>query len=149
MPNQAKAPYLGFTAALMALIPLAPASAREISPAPSRSSSAYDQRSGADLTPSGKEDPRTIKRTARALYAVCSAAPSGPTNWCAAYLMGVADTLTAFGAGGHKGGICGADYVIDELPGIFVAWARDNDTFLDFDMLAGVSLAFRQQWPCR
>jgi hypothetical protein len=87
------------------------------------------------------------KRAARNLYAACLATPA-PSSWCSAYLMGVADTLTAFGSGGHKGGICNVDYTIEQLAEVFLTWARANEALLDFDMLAGASLAFRQRWPC-
>jgi hypothetical protein len=63
--------------------------------------------------------------------------------------MGVADTLTAFGEGGHKGGLCGASYAIEDLGEVFLTWMREHPQFLDLDMLAGASLALRRRWPCR
>lgn len=90
-----------------------------------------------------------IERSARNLVKVCEAEQTAATSWCAAYLMGVADTLAAFGNGGHKGGLCGESYVIKELDDIFVTWMRAHPQFLDLDMLAGASLALRARWPCR
>lgn len=88
------------------------------------------------------------KRSARNLVQACET-ELAPTSWCAAYLMGVADTLTAFGEGGHKSGLCGASYTIEDLGDIFLTWMRDHPQFLELDMLAGASLALREQWPCR
>ena len=88
-------------------------------------------------------------RSARALIQACEAEQEAATSWCSAYLMGVADALTAFGAGGHKGGMCGASYTIEDLGKMFLTWTRANPQLLDLDMLAGVSLALRQTWPCR
>lgn len=88
-------------------------------------------------------------RPARNLVRTCEAEQAAATGWCSAYLMGVADTLTAFGAGGNKGGLCGASYTIEDLGEVFLTWMRANPQFLDLDMLAGVSLALRQTWPCR
>ena len=89
-----------------------------------------------------------MKRSARNLVQACEAEQAA-TSWCAAYLMGVADTLTAFGEGGHKGGLCGASYAIEDLGEIFLTWIREHPQFLDLDMLAGASLALRGRWPCR
>ena len=83
------------------------------------------------------------------LYRVCFAERGEASGWCSAYLLGVADTLAAFGAGGDKGGICGADYTIEVLAETFMTWARANDALQHIDMLAGAGLAFRQRWPCR
>jgi hypothetical protein len=83
------------------------------------------------------------------LYAACLAEQGAPSGWCSAYLIGVADTLAAFGDGGNTGGICKADYVIDQLPEIFLTWVRSNPPLRNIDMLAGASLAFRTTWPCR
>ncbi|WP_336489460.1 Rap1a/Tai family immunity protein [Methylobacterium nigriterrae] len=88
-------------------------------------------------------------RTTRSLAAACLAEQGEASGWCSAYLMGVADTLTALGIGGAKDGICDADYTIGSLAETFLTWARANDSLLRLDMLAGVSLAFRQRWPCR
>jgi hypothetical protein len=63
--------------------------------------------------------------------------------------MGVADTLSAFGDGGYKGGLCNVDYTIEQLSETFLTWARAHDAMLQLDMLAGVTLAFQQRWPCR
>ena len=82
------------------------------------------------------------------LYAACLAEQGAASGWCSAYLIGVADTLAAFGDGGNKGGICRADYVIEQLPEIFLTWARTYAEFGQIDMLAGASLAFRARWPC-
>lgn len=87
-------------------------------------------------------------RSARRLVQVCEAEQATATGWCAAYLMGVADTLTAFGQGGHKGGLCGATYAIEDLGEIFLTWMRAHPQFLNLDMLAGASLALRGRWPC-
>ena len=88
-------------------------------------------------------------RSAHALVQVCEAEQGAATSWCSAYLMGVADALSAFGAGGHKGGLCGAPYAIEDLGKVFLTWTRANPQLLDLDMLAGASLALRQTWPCR
>ncbi|GEL42889.1 MULTISPECIES: Rap1a/Tai family immunity protein [Methylobacteriaceae] len=90
----------------------------------------------------------TSRRT-RDLRAACLAEQGAASGWCSAYLMGVADTLAAFGTGGHKGGICDAEYTIETLAETFLTWSRANDGLLGVDMLAGASLAFRQRWPCR
>jgi hypothetical protein len=82
------------------------------------------------------------------LYAACLAEQGAASGWCSAYLIGVADTLAAFGDGGNKGGICRADYAIDQLPEIFLTWVRKNPPLRNIDMLAGASLAFRTTWPC-
>ena len=89
------------------------------------------------------------KRSGHNLVQACETELPAPTSWCAAYLMGVADTLTAFGKGGHKGGLCGASYSIEDLGEIFLTWMRDHPQFLKLDMLAGASLALRERWPCR
>lgn len=88
-------------------------------------------------------------RTARSLAAACLVEQGAASGWCSAYLMGVADTLSAFGDGGAKGGLCNVDYSIEQLSETFLTWARGHDAMLQFDMLAGVTLAFRQRWPCR
>jgi hypothetical protein len=90
----------------------------------------------------------TTRRTAD-LAAACLAEGGSPSGWCSAYLIGVADTLSAFGSGGHRSGICPADYRIEDLTETFLTWARANVALDQIDMLAGVSLAFRQRWPCR
>jgi len=87
-------------------------------------------------------------RTARSLYKTCVAAEADASSWCDAYLMGVADTLTAFRAGGNKSGICGVEYTIEQLAENFITWARANEALLDIDMLPGATLAFEQRWPC-
>jgi hypothetical protein len=90
----------------------------------------------------------TSRRT-QDLYAACLAEQGSASGWCSAYLMGIADTLAAFGDGGNGGGVCKANYTIDQLPEIFLTWARAHDAMLQLDMLAGVTLAFRQRWPCQ
>jgi serine/threonine protein phosphatase PrpC len=96
------------------------------------------------------EDGHAAKnRSGKDLLLACQAGQGAATNWCAAYLMGVADTLTAFGQGGHKGGLCGSSYQVDDLSRIFQKWIHENPKFLELDMLAGASLALRNQWPCR
>jgi hypothetical protein len=82
------------------------------------------------------------------LYRVCLAERGQASGWCSAYLMGVADTLAAFGDGGDKAGICAVDYTIEALTEAYMAWAHANEALLQTDMLAGASLAFRQCWPC-
>lgn len=89
------------------------------------------------------------KRSGQGLVQACQADQGAPTSWCAAYLMGIADTLTAFGQGGHKGGLCGATYQINDLTEIFLTWIHKHPQFLEMDMLAGASLALRERWPCR
>lgn len=105
-----------------------------------------------DIQPSAAElGPRVVDvrdRTTRSLEAVCIAEQGEASGWCSAYLIGVADTLTAFGDGGHKGGICNADYAIEQLSEIFLTWTRIHEALLWLDMLAGASLAFREKWPC-
>jgi Rap1a immunity proteins len=81
------------------------------------------------------------------LYRACLAAQGEASGWCSAYLLGVADTLTAFGDGGNRGGLCNVDYSIEQLSETFLTWARAHDGMLQLDMLAGVTLAFRQRWP--
>ncbi|MBE7203211.1 MAG: hypothetical protein INR70_36190 [Parafilimonas terrae] len=83
------------------------------------------------------------------LYRVCLTEQGEASGWCSAYLMGVADTLAAFGDGGDKAGICAADYTIEALTETYMTWAHANEALLRTDMLAGASLAFRQRWPCR
>jgi hypothetical protein len=88
------------------------------------------------------------RRRTQDLYAACLAEQGAASGWCGAYLMGVADTLTAFGNGGSMSGICGPDYTIEELAETFLTWARANEALHGVDMLAGASLAFRRRWPC-
>ncbi len=88
-------------------------------------------------------------RSAGSLGQTCKVEQGGASGWCSAYLLGVADTLSAFGAGGDKGGLCGASYAIEDLAEVFLTWMQANPKFLQLDMLAGVSLALRQTWPCR
>lgn len=88
-------------------------------------------------------------RSARTLIQTCEAEQGVATSWCSAYLLGVADTLTGFGAGGHKGGLCGASYAIEDLAKVFLTWARANSQLLDLDMFVGASLALRRTWPCQ
>ncbi|MGH1574265.1 Rap1a/Tai family immunity protein [Methylobacterium sp. P31] len=87
-------------------------------------------------------------RTTRSLAAACLAEQGEASGWCSAYLLGVADTLTAFGNGGDRGGLCNVDYSIEQLSETFLTWARGHDAMLQLDMLAGATLAFRQRWPC-
>jgi len=88
-------------------------------------------------------------RSAGNLVQTCKAEQGDASGWCSAYLLGVADTLTAFGKGGEKGGLCGASYAIEDLPEVFLTWIQANPQLLELDMLASVSLALRQTWPCR
>jgi len=88
-------------------------------------------------------------RTTRSLAAACLVEQRAASGWFSAYLMGVADTLSAFGDGGVKGGLCNVNYSIEQLSETFLTWARGHDAMLQLDMLAGVTLAFRQRWPCR
>lgn len=88
------------------------------------------------------------RRRTQDLYQACLAEHGAASGWCGAYLMGIADTLTAFGNGGYAGGICGPDYSIEELVETFLTWGRTNGPLLGVDMLAGATLAFRRRWPC-
>jgi len=88
-------------------------------------------------------------RSAGSFVQLCKVEQGGASGWCSAYLLGVADTLIAFGEEGEKGGLCGASYAIGDLPRVFLTWMQANPQFLELDMLAGVSLALRQAWPCR
>jgi hypothetical protein len=97
--------------------------------------------------PAGSIDIRD--RRSGDLYRVCLAEQGDSSGWCSAYLMGIADTLAAFGDGGNGSGICNANYTIESLAETFMTWARANDTLQRLDMLAGAGLAFRQRWPCR
>ncbi len=87
-------------------------------------------------------------RSVLLLYHACQVEADRPASWCEAYLMGVADTLTAFGAGGHKAGLCVPDYELGTLARIFMAWVPKHRDFWDLDMLAGAQAAFRERWPC-
>ncbi|MBP1181641.1 Rap1a/Tai family immunity protein [Methylobacterium sp. PvR107] len=89
------------------------------------------------------------QRRTQDLYLACLAEQGAASSWCSAYLMGVADTLTAFGNGGDRGGLCNVDYSIEQLSETFLTWARAHDALLQIDMLAGVTIAFRRRWPCR
>lgn len=84
-------------------------------------------------------------RTIENLYNTCQK-DSTATSWCSAYLMGAADTHSAFST--HKAGICGATYKIEDLGPIFMEWVSKHQELKDIDMLAGVNLAFRELWPC-
>jgi hypothetical protein len=86
-------------------------------------------------------------RTVEALSQICRAGKEGQM-WCGAYLIGVADTMTAFGKGGHKAGICGISYDIERLQQVFTTWAQQHPELQELDMLAGANLAFREAWPC-
>jgi hypothetical protein len=105
-----------------------------------------------DVQPSGTSQGAQVvdvrDRTTRSLEAVCRAEQGAASGWCSAYLLGVADTLTAFGDGGDKGGLCNADYTIEQLPETFLTWAQAHTALLQLDTLAGASLAFREKWPC-
>ncbi|ACA20426.1 hypothetical protein M446_6156 [Methylobacterium sp. 4-46] len=72
-----------------------------------------------DVQPSGAGQGAHIvdmrDRTTRSLEAVCRAEQGAASGWCGAYLIGVADTLTAFGDGGDEGDLCNADYTIEHL----------------------------------
>ncbi len=58
---------------------------------------------------------------AGSLVQICKAEDAA-SGWCSAYLLGVADTLIAFGEEEEKGGLCGASYAIGDLPGVFLTW---------------------------
>ncbi|MCB4824207.1 MULTISPECIES: Rap1a/Tai family immunity protein [Roseicella] len=87
-------------------------------------------------------------RTTLALERACQAENGEAGSWCAAYLMGVADTLTAFGKGGHRGGLCNPNYDPETLARAFVAWAQRHSELRNLDMLAGATAALRERWPC-
>jgi hypothetical protein len=89
-----------------------------------------------------------LTMTVAGLQAICEVNGPDPQSWCAAYLMAAADTLQAFGGGGHKAGTCADSYRIEQLAPIFTGWARRNPQAADLPMLAGVNLAFREAWPC-
>lgn len=89
-----------------------------------------------------------LTMTVAGLQAICEANGPDPQSWCAAYLMGAADTLQAFSGGGHKAGTCAESYRIEQLAPVFTGWARRNPQAADLPMLAGVNLAFREAWPC-
>ena len=74
----------------------------------------------------------------------------GDGGWCAGYLVGVADTLAAFGAGGHPAGLCDARYDGRTLVEAFVRWARASprEEASALPMLAGAVAALRARWPC-
>lgn len=96
---------------------------------------------GAAIKTEGKD-----QRTVGNLYSACEAENAAATSWCSAYLMGVADTLSIFSS--HKAGLCGATYKIEQLGPIFMEWVRAHQDLKDMDMFIGVSLAFREVWPC-
>ena len=52
------------------------------------------------IPPGGTVDITT--RVTQDLYLACLAEQGAASSWCSAYLMGVADTLTAFGNGGDR-----------------------------------------------
>ena len=89
-----------------------------------------------------------LTMTVAGLQAVCEVNGSDPRSWCAGYLMAAADTLQAFGAGGHKAGTCAVFYRVEDLAPLYTGWARRSPQAADLPMLAGVSLAFREAWPC-
>lgn len=68
-------------------------------------------------------------RSVRSLYHVCEAEEDQPTSFCKAYLMGVAYTLSAFGAGEHKAGRCAATYDPSALERIYLAWVPEHREF--------------------
>lgn len=88
-------------------------------------------------------------RSARGLVEACGSERPDAVNWCAGYLMGVADTLNTFGARSDKGGLCNASYSVEDLGVVFLTWMRANPQLLDIDMLAAVSAAFHHRWPCK
>jgi len=88
-------------------------------------------------------------RSAAMLYQACLTETGKALGWCEAYLIGAADMLLVFGNGGHKGGICGAEYTPGLLKEIYLKWVRENPDLARFDMTAGVVLALRERWPCR
>lgn len=87
-------------------------------------------------------------RSLLALYHACQAQAEEPGSFCKGYLSGAADTLTAFGAGGHKAGLCAPSYNPAELQRIFMAWVPEHKELWELDMFAGVQAAFQEQWPC-
>lgn len=93
---------------------------------------------------------KPTERTVESLFRACLSDPDkGYSTWCEAYLMGVADVMVAFGKGGHKGGICGVvEYSPQKLADIFTQWTREHREFWRSDMLLGVHLSLREEWPC-
>lgn len=69
-------------------------------------------------------------------------------TFCQAYLAGAADQMVAFGAGGHKAGICPTHYTAEALRTIFVDWINKHPELLKIDMAATANLALRSKWPC-
>ena len=102
---------------------------------------------GASVPRTGTNGPPLVDNVA-GLQAICEANGTDPGSWCTAYLLGSADALQAFGAGGHKAGICATSFQVQDLAPIFVEWSRLNPDAGGFPMMAGVNLALRNAWPC-
>ena len=87
-------------------------------------------------------------RTGRQLDRLCGSRGAAEVRTCTAYLLGAADTMSAFGAGGHKAGLCNPQYQPGELPQVFLSWSREHPALLRLDMLVSVSLSLGEKWPC-
>lgn len=87
-------------------------------------------------------------RSVLTLYRACQADPDNPASFCRGYLIGVADTLSTFGSGGHKAGLCAPRYNGATLERLFLDWVPEHRDLWEVDMFVSVQAAFREQWPC-
>lgn len=87
--------------------------------------------------------------TVAQFYQSCRTEGGRVNGRCDSYIEGVADTLAAFGKGGHPGGICGGGYNRGQLSRIFMNWAPRNRESWGLPRLAGVTIALRAHYPCR
>jgi hypothetical protein len=60
-------------------------------------------------------------RSGRFLVNTCTSGEVVQANWCAAYLAGLGDALTAFGKDGNKGGLCDPEYQVGDLSDIYLS----------------------------
>lgn len=90
-----------------------------------------------------------VGETVAEFYESCRTERGRVNGRCDSYIEGAADTLAAFGNGGHPGGICGRGYNKGELTRIFLDWFPENRHVSDSPRLAGVTLALRARYPCR
>lgn len=90
-----------------------------------------------------------VGETVAQFYRSCRAEGGRVNGRCDSYIEGAADTLAAFGKGGDANGICGGGYDKGQLSRIFMTWVPRNRQVWSFPRLAGVTLALREQYPCR
>jgi hypothetical protein len=90
-----------------------------------------------------------VGETVAQFYKSCQTEGGRVNDRCDSYIEGAADTLAAFGKGGHPAGICGGGYNKGQLSRIFMSWVSRNRQSCELPRLAGVTIALRENYPCR